>query len=383
MDVPAGGSLRSLVREHEESGRPYPRPRSTCDDCQGEIVLRYGDKVRPHWAHLKGSNRTDSHKPNGESGEHKLAKDLLVSYLSNGGKCRFVHACDDSILRIPEIVVKFEQEVKFLKSQFDVAGLNAQGEAIFDIEVLFTHKTTNVSDRNTICWVEVDACDVIEKLDKEPQPASIVLRDEGTKPCCNHLVAKGLSKLDIKISRILAERLCYRRVTNVVIYRYWQAMKGKAFWGIRWSTEGKTCNCRRKSCLICSAWVELLKFQQCLMCLKHHETKYCRPYCKKCYIAGCREMENPLLEIGCGSDVQRKYREMFKWVGTVPNVKGDECDPYLKGNECLFCDDSCVKKRDGSEDDGFMQHVWYFGKKKRLCSDCLTSEYHRRLKSDK
>jgi hypothetical protein len=379
MDVPRNSSPSKLARDHEESGRLYPRPRSICDDCKGDIVLKWGKEKRPHWAHLPNF-LISCKKANGESNDHKLAKELLVLYLSGGGKCNFTHSCNDSILQIPKTAIKFEQEVTFKDSRFDVAGLNEHGEAVLDIEVLFTHKTSNVKDRNTIFWVEVKACDIIEKLDKSVTPSSITLTDEGTKPCCSHLIAKSLEKLNPVVAIKLAGRLGYRETTNLGSQYRELAMKGKTTLCTTWHTTGNTCSCHKNTCLVCSAWKEFLRFRQCIKCLKNHETTYCKPYCTACYVR-CRNGNFDMqIQKTISMDKKQELRKELSWIAYVPDVKGDKSDPYLKGNECFFCKDAQIERNQHDNGNSFERFTWWFGKDKRLCSNCLASEYKRRRK---
>lgn len=80
-------TIDEIINEHELSHRLYPRPRSICEECKGDIVLRWGPLKRPHWEHMTKSNCSTSSP--GESATHKLAKEYLINFLTNSGYIYF------------------------------------------------------------------------------------------------------------------------------------------------------------------------------------------------------------------------------------------------------------------------------------------------------
>jgi hypothetical protein len=72
--------------------RDWPRPRIPCPDCGNMLVLKWGDRKRPHFAHLS-SNADGERCGGGESALHYQAKMLVAEYLNNGGCLQIKVSC--------------------------------------------------------------------------------------------------------------------------------------------------------------------------------------------------------------------------------------------------------------------------------------------------
>ena len=146
----------------EQLTKKRGKPRSFCADCGNEMVLcaLESEKVTPYWRHL--SEGIDHRPSNGESEIHKYAKHLLCDFLQSGGTVVF----GNDHVKIPKATT-IKTEVKHTSKLppydtciFDIACM----EVNIGIEILHTHKTTNITGRNDVKWYEVSAVEVINKL---------------------------------------------------------------------------------------------------------------------------------------------------------------------------------------------------------------------------
>ena len=98
LEVPCGmqaaaeaisSTLKSAQQKESFCGllRDWPRPRKPCPDagCGGDLVLKWGDVRRPHFAHVGLSHQARGCS-GGESLMHLTAKEALSRYLAEGGK---------------------------------------------------------------------------------------------------------------------------------------------------------------------------------------------------------------------------------------------------------------------------------------------------------
>ena len=143
-----------LEIKHKALGLTYPRPQITCPECQGKLVLRCGEKNRPHFAH-KVKQSVKCHI--GESFEHHMGKKLLCDYLNTGGKVILTSG------RILPSCINWREEVTCGQFRFDIAGFNEQKVVSFDIEVFWKHRAENAQSR-TVEWAEVKAEEILVKL---------------------------------------------------------------------------------------------------------------------------------------------------------------------------------------------------------------------------
>jgi hypothetical protein len=149
------------------------KPRKTCPDCKGELIVRAGEVMRPHFAHLKQSNCPYTERRSGETEDHRNAKWRLCSSLNNK-ECniRVITKCKNCRSRhsftIPLGKMVFNMEIAETRHEetciWDILGENDDGEK-FGIEIKKTHKTDDSMVRNCTKWIEVDAESVIMILD--------------------------------------------------------------------------------------------------------------------------------------------------------------------------------------------------------------------------
>jgi len=113
---------------------------------------------------------TKGKKRGGESFIHKLAKTAMCDYLNIGGKIMTENAREISRLR-------WITESGPGKFRFDIGGHDDQNVLQFGIEIYHTHRTSNLTARREIPWIEISALDVLRLLDVIEIPSYVVLRD--------------------------------------------------------------------------------------------------------------------------------------------------------------------------------------------------------------
>ena len=305
-----------IKSEHEKSGKSYPRPRDKCDDCQGEIVLKWGPKRQPHWAHInKGECKSSSF---GESATHKLAKKKIIEFLQGGGILYAKRSCNKckQVKQVEEIKTQtastFKEEFKDTSCIWDVAAINSKDEIIYGIEVLKTHKTTNLSPRENVPWFEFLADDILRELDVDVDkfPTSLTLDDKRDFPKCE---SKSCSLNDEKFPTSLMQ--CLRHNNNTDIKKLSLECKSKLYshlslndiareLGYLFIRRSYSCKARelmddamhgkhrvsKDEWNTCGnsggnsgLWKEFTDRKCCMRCNRCWTTKYKRPFCGDCW----------------------------------------------------------------------------------------------------
>lgn len=192
-----------LAAEHEKGGLLYPRPKIKCDGCGKDLIVCWGKKMPPYIRHLSTVNC--GYRYTTESIEHYTAKKLLVSYLNNGKSIKFKkQCCGRESYRISKYKLRISGEaLKIVKwksehtingdgkyNRLDVAATCKSKHALFCIEVFHTHRTSEGTLRDNIPWVEVNATEVISKIDSKV--SSIKLSDVRIFPECTCIEQKIL-----------------------------------------------------------------------------------------------------------------------------------------------------------------------------------------------
>jgi hypothetical protein len=202
------------------NNKKYPRPKILCNDCNSYKILCWGDKIKPYLRHIKNSNCYNNHF--GMSEEHEFAQDLLVEYLNNGHKLIFqkkCYCCNNITIPfninnyIKEYTYKIDNAETNIKlsyrrlysskiinrntfCRYDIAGLN-HNIPLFGIEIYYTHRAENSNIRNNLPWVELNALEIIFKLDIDKYEETIILEDiscENNKNDSNNMI-DGLNSL--------------------------------------------------------------------------------------------------------------------------------------------------------------------------------------------
>ena len=137
----------------------WPRPRFPCSCCDGELVLCWGDVLRPYLRHVVGGKDCSG---SGEGIVHRLAKEGLAEYLLGGERVIFT----DVYPRRATVSVSAGGSVKMEHilsdgGRADIALLDAAGKAEAIIEIMDSHMTDSPRPEP---WYEVRANSVFELL---------------------------------------------------------------------------------------------------------------------------------------------------------------------------------------------------------------------------
>jgi hypothetical protein len=396
-----------IKSEHEKSGKSYPRPRDKCDDCQGEIVLKWGPKRQPHWAHInKGECKSSSF---GESATHKLAKKKIIEFLQGGGILYAKRSCNKckQVKQVEEIKTQtastFKEEFKDTSCIWDVAAINSKDEIIYGIEVLKTHKTTNLSPRENVPWFEFLADDILRELDVDVDkfPTSLTLDDKRDFPKCE---SKSCSLNDEKFPTSLMQ--CLRHNNNTDIKKLSLECKSKLYshlslndiareLGYLFIRRSYSCKARelmddamhgkhrvsKDEWNTCGnsggnsgLWKEFTDRKCCMRCNRCWTTKYKRPFCGDCWkFIRRKEEDGQEEEYEEISEERKNYlRNQIGWLNNVPGGWGN-------GSPCHFCKRNYLDTEENEkfrkfwepEGDSVDGYVWFFGDKKCCCTVCL------------
>ena len=137
----------------------WPRPRFPCSCCDGELVLCWGDVLRPYLRHVVGGKDCSG---SGEGIVHRLAKEGLAEYLLGGERVIFT----DVYPRRATVSVSAggSVEMEHILSdggRADIALLDAAGKAEAIIEIMDSHMTDSPRPEP---WYEVRANSVFKLL---------------------------------------------------------------------------------------------------------------------------------------------------------------------------------------------------------------------------
>lgn len=372
-------NINQLIKTTIESGRLYPRPQEKCDICDEKIILCWSNKISPYWRHYKMSNTNNNHKPNNESLNHKLAKNILIEQFSQQKRIIFNHHCDGTTINIPDDAKIFKPEVRFEDCIFDIGCFNDKDELIFGIEIWYTHKTGNIYNRNKIKWVEVKANDVLNCFDNNNLAQVVNLSDYSTQMCCSR-------PLNLCTNLELAEKLNYlfnytktkecdsRQIFHVINYRL---DYGIYYLKWKWNFTGDYKNHQGTK----KIWDEFLKRKKCMYCSKKWDTQIYKPYCKECF----DNIQNKKLKVNINEEINftKEEREELKnsllWLQNFKNKwkSTDLCE--ICKNNFNPKDIKLLKYRAlNCHDKKVLQHTKIDKIKKRICAICFDNECIKR-----
>lgn len=330
-----------LVKKTINSGKLYPRPKEKCDICNDEVVLCWGDEIqKPYWRHTTKIENID-HKPNGESINHRYSKQMLMEYLNSGKKCSFKHLCNNKLI-IPKLDLTFKNEVSYKNIRFDIGGFDKNDKLVFGIEIMYTHKTSNINPRNDIDWVEIKADDVIELLDVSKMPSQLLFSDISKHQCCaNAINLYPLEKIAKKLGYLaIYSPYSFYHGKELEIYNYGYFKLRK-----EWNCDGILCECDDDECYTCvkkkkpqniimkkKIWNQFIYRKQCLYCEKKWTTSWYKPYCFTCYKKVSDEKADKVIkvkDIMAKKDVTQKfilnYKKYMESVDIIDNNIVNKC----------------------------------------------------------
>lgn len=361
--------------------RRYPRPRIQCEDCKADLVLRWGDKNRPHFAHI-GHGGGNGCAGGGEGVTHKLAKELLAEFLTNGGKvqCHFFCCVECAENHVYDIGVGNDEQVKIECSVSngvaDIAIIDQQGTPRFLIEVLNKHRTQH----RDLPWVELDANLILQAWENdtqqnEPWKLSCVRQDCNKPKICTPVACMSMLQIADNMGYLLKYSpldktgrvpQCPAHVSIAAAIHgcfdyVWLTTPSKGYISPNW-------------------WMLFLKRHKCMKCKAPCNVKRMKPFCQTCYF----DIKN-----NCVSACQRilsaeeklKLRQKYGCIlNHVPGGwKYGECCHVCRINWCMVNGDKAEKLLEKNFptfahflNGNIMQSfVWWFGDKKSICTLCL------------
>ncbi len=203
--------LGEIKKAHTDAGKKYPRPtipcgcgvdKKICWNKFGIISLRHESKSENCGKNLDSVSE-----------EHNLAQMLLLDYLNNNLGVNFFKECNccdninisnKKLKYVKEYTHKFNDKI----CRYDIAGLNDDNIPLFGIEIYHTHRAEQTEVRNSLPWVEINASDIINELNIDPQPMEIELDDI---LCLDDNDNNSMDELtnDIQKVEFSSERTCY------------------------------------------------------------------------------------------------------------------------------------------------------------------------------
>src|SRR5258706_5160057 len=367
-------ALAAIVSTHEAGGLSYPRPAGECFQCKGKIILCWGDKIKPHYRHVKNVKCTNTSL--GESDIHLFAKDILYVYLNSGNKILFNSACaqcERQYYTLTPDIHEAEVEVPYSNADgkkciFDVACLDEKKEPIFGIEVLATHRTTGLLARQDVTWVEVKACEVIAKLSQSNGINPPIIRNVRYCAKCSHVMCIFMP--------VLARELGYkntltnysspaRRLVDAAVTGSYIVANEV------WCLKSEVCQNKLKEIYAS----EFIRRQKCLRCHVKTKTNLIKPYCKKCLRRIIDERDIPKYRKTVSEGLKHRLRFLLHWIDNLP-------DNWKQDVKCSFCQRDYISTEENYLFRRYWEpghqyistKLWWFGKEKRCCTVCLEAQ---------
>src|SRR5512133_1701791 len=189
----AVAAAETIKENHVSQGRGHPRPTDTCDECKEAIQLCWGEVITtPYWRHVPGPGGGGVGEPKpkctgaSESATHRLAKRLLLEYLASGSTVVVSRTCEKHPHTHRGFVFGTAPARRFCgdfrdparNCVWDIATVDtsAGDKVVFGIEVYVTREADRLA-RDGMPWVEVDATQVLDMLDRDGHPETLMLKD--------------------------------------------------------------------------------------------------------------------------------------------------------------------------------------------------------------
>lgn len=351
--------------------RDWPRPRKPCPDvgCGGDLVLKWGNVRRPHFAHV-GSSHRGRGCSGGESLMHLTAKEAVSRHLSSGGKF-LAHISCATCMRLYthtlELQAGEEVQMEFiLPSGTADIGVFRPGntEPRFVVEIHFTNRTA-LARRSCTPWFEFEAEEVLSEIGKcewGAVPKSVDLRcvrqdRKCTHPKCYTLqaLAQNLGYFEEPTNHYSSEN---EKEVHMAMVGYYTEYKAcwvrRPDYGI--DDDGKEI---RPSKEVHQLWKAFLLKGKCIRCAKPHVASKYKPFCQPCYATTLAEARdgNEMETVYISGEEKARLRRKFAWIGQLKNSNN-------RFDVCQIC---------STHDEDVPSRVWWLGKHKRLCSHCLAS----------
>jgi hypothetical protein len=190
MAAAAAAAAEAIKEKHVSQGRGYPRPTDTCDECKETIQLCWGEVVaEPYWRHVPRPGGSES-KPKctgaSETATHRLAKRVLLEYIATGSTVVVSRTCEKHLHAHRGLVFGTAPNRRFCEEYrdelrgclWDIAAVDiATGQLHFAIEIVVKIPAWHSPAGADVTWVAIDATDVLDKLDRDGHPETLMLKD--------------------------------------------------------------------------------------------------------------------------------------------------------------------------------------------------------------
>lgn len=196
-----------------------------CLDCERTVILKKGEKKRPHFAHKveDGVRACDYYDRGGEGSAHLSAKELICKSYTDGVcgsvlnfKIKNCDHCESGNIICPRmiypnsiIIPEYPILVDGVKRRADLAIIDDNDVKLI-IEICDTHKTKPECRPPTIPWIEVSATNVVSELSGNLIGVYTFddIRNVGRCDRCNkNIEMKRLERMKAEATRLEAERI--------------------------------------------------------------------------------------------------------------------------------------------------------------------------------
>ena len=332
--------------------RSWPRPRVRCE-CGDELVLRWGEQRRAHFAHLRPTNDERPACAGAEGALHRLAKVLLTQHLNRQrtlsleyrcGRC--LRSCEHGLALAPDEEAR-EELALASGARVDIGIVRPSDTLTAAIEILYSHRA-ETAPREDVLWFEVEAMEVLalfhNGLDRPLAPLRCQRQDR--RPCGHK---------DCVPMAVLAKRLGYRGLVQPYDSENAQEREAAIRGQYRLPAEVWL---PQSSAPSSESWPEFIRRQRCLSCLRAQATTRLRPFCRGCYNSIARDYD----EYGS------HWSELWAWV-VIPDAEKQRLrDKFAwldgfalstPGAACQLCGE-------------IQGAVWWFGHRS-ICPECFAA----------
>lgn len=353
-----------------------------CIECGQKLIPKLGDIVNHHFCHGTSEQKCyDNYiKSQGETHEHRYAKQQLCKFLNEKGTLMSILRCCGNKIIILNENQKAVTECTIKGGRADIAIIDVLlNEVVYVIEIKHTHAT----DTRDYEWFEYYSMDVIEQL-KIKIANFIILHDIKNCSCAllklmeekkrmEQEAEKTHMEQEVEKTRLEQEARRIRLQEQTIIEEIKPKMRkiAKILGYLEIINEWTNpVNRMRILCLYNPVYIFGKKWsiiptnrddllmnyfvskQRCLRCLDFYLTEKNNPYCLFCY--------NNIVNIERNNrykkhslDIHKivKIKSYFSWVGCITTTKNVE-------GICIECHKQ-------------VKYIWYYGYRS-ICIDCVT-----------
>lgn len=368
-------SIKDITKENKDSFNLI------CEDCKCELIPKLGNILEHHFAHKSDYVTCSS---NGESLEHRYAKEQLCKFLNEKGIILSLLRCCNTITKIL-IGEKYKAivEKQIIDGRADIGIVSIiSNEVVYVIEIMKTNKT----EKRYNCWSEFKAIEVIEQLSKKEN--TICLNNIKHCPCYeDKLIAekKRIEEINEKnqieekrrINEINERKLIEQKNIQEIKTEMLKIAKDLGYLGMTntWDDQSRRITILSLTNPVyqfdekwyirlghrSSDWYKLADYfvskRRCLKCLISHNTEKYKPYCDSCYITIRNDdKERNYKEISLDKNKIRKIKSYFSWINDIPQSNTPK-------GICIGCHKQ-------------VNFIWFYGNRS-ICINCVKIRHHR------